>query len=60
MDNRRKNSNKDISRVNITYDPQYEKNIHDWLLKQRFLNKHKDNSSKGEGKSKGTGNGFRK
>lgn len=60
MDNRRKNSNKDISRVNITYDPQYEKNIHDWLLKQHLLNKQKDNTSKGEGKSKGTGNGFRK
>lgn len=62
MDNNRKNNNENISRINIVYDQEYEKNIRDWLLKQRFMNKNKDNTSKGKGKgkSKGTDNGFRK
>jgi len=60
MDNNRKNNNENISRINIVYDQEYEKNIRDWLLKQRFMNKNKDNASKGKGKSKGTDNGFRK
>jgi len=43
-----------IIRAEIVYDPQHEKYIHDWILRQRFLNKGKDKSSK----SKGTGKGY--
>lgn len=44
--------------INISYDPQYEKDIHDWILRQLFLKK--TNFKSNEGKAGKKGNGLKK